>query len=647
MNDLIVDVKLWGESVGSLYWEKESNAALFDYERKFIRSGLDISPIIMPISQYRNTPYRFLENRTDCFKGLPGLFADSLPDTFGNQIINEWFASKGLSGEEITPLDRLCYVGKRGMGALEFEPSSPINGMNESSVLHIEELTELAKSVFTDRMAFQVQLRQEGRNILDILKVGTSAGGAKPKAIIAYNDITGEVRSGQVKAPEGFGYWLLKFDGGKYSEHTQITDNPQGIGNIEYAYHRMAKACGIDMMECRLLQEKESYHFMTRRFDRMEDGEKIHVQTLAGLAHYDRDQRHSYEEIFRIMRQMNLPYPEQEVQETIPTTQQLKDAFNLRMKDTSEEQQEETQISFWEVFDEFVKECGNQNNWTASTYEKFSAVKNHLKEFKEDVTFEYFNEFGLNEYVNFLRDKKDMRNSTIGKQMGFLKWFLRWSFKKGHHQNIAYDTFKPKLKTTSKKVIFLTWDELNRLKDYRIPKDKQYLERVRDVFLFCCFTSLRYSDVRNLKRSDVKPDHIEVTTVKTADSLIIELNDHSKTILEKYKEVHFENHMALPVISNQKMNDYLKELGELAEINEPVRETYYKGNERIDEVTPKYALLTTHAGRRTFICNALALGIPAQVVMKWTGHSDYKAMKPYIDIADDIKANAMNKFNQL
>ena len=221
------------------------------------------------------------------------------------------------------------------------------------------------------------------------------------------------------------------------------------------------------------------------------------------------------------------------------------------------------------------------------------------------------------------------------------------AFKKGHHQNIVYDTFKPKLKTTSKKVIFLTWDELNKLKDYHIPHDKQYLERIRDVFLFCCFTSLRYSDVRNLKRSDIKPDHIEVTTVKTADSLIIELNDHSKAILEKYKDVHFENHMALPVISNQKMNDYLKELGELAEINEPVRETYYKGNERIDEITPKYALLSTHAGRRTFICNALALGIPAQVVMKWTGHSDYKAMKPYIDIADDIRANAMNKFNQL
>ena len=135
--------------------------------------------------------------------------------------------------------------------------------------------------------------------------------------------------------------------------------------------------------------------------------------------------------------------------------------------------------------------------------------------------------FWLNEYVNFLRDTKDMRNSTIGKQMGFLKWFLRWSFKKGHHQNIAYDTFKPKLKTTSKKVIFLTWDELNKLKDYQIPKDKQYLERVRDVFLFCCFTSLRYSDVRNLKRSDVKSDHIEITTVKTADSLTIELEQNT------------------------------------------------------------------------------------------------------------------------
>lgn len=352
-------------------------------------------------------------------------------------------------------------------------------------------------------------------------------------------------------------------------------------------------------------------------------------------------------DLLRYYTEVQNIFKEFEVQETMPTAQQLKDTFNMRVRNTVEDEQKEVQISFWNVVDEFVKECGSLNNWTDSTYKKFSTVKNHIREFKKNANFEYFDENGLNEYVNFLREKKDMRNSSVGKQIGFLKWFLRWSFKKGYNHNIAYETFKPKLKTTPKKVIFLTWDELNKLKDYQIPKDKQYLERVRDVFLFCCFTSLRYSDVRNLKRSDVKPDHIEVTTVKTADSLVIELNDHSKAILEKYKDVHFENNIALPVISNQKMNDYLKELGELAGIDEPIRETYYKGNKRIDEVTPKYALLSTHAGRRTFICNALALGIPAQVVMKWTGHSDYKAMKPYIDVADDIKANAMASFNKL
>lgn len=312
MNELIVDVKLWGQNVGSLYWDKDANSAVFDYERKFIRSGLDISPIVMPINRYSGEPYQFLENRNNCFKGLPGLFADSLPDAFGNQIINEWFASRGLSGEEITPLDRLCYVGQRAMGALEFEPSEEIEGFNESSILHIQELTNLAKSVFADRERFQAKLNQEDKKILEILKVGTSAGGAKPKAIIAYNDITGEVRSGQVQAPDGFSYWLLKFDGGTYSEHSEISDNPQGIGNIEYAYYLMAKNCGIDMMKCRLLTEGESHHFMTKRFDRSESGDKIHVQTLAGIAHYDRDQRHSYEEAFRIMRAMKLSYPDQE-----------------------------------------------------------------------------------------------------------------------------------------------------------------------------------------------------------------------------------------------------------------------------------------------------------------------------------------------
>ncbi len=342
-------------------------------------------------------------------------------------------------------------------------------------------------------------------------------------------------------------------------------------------------------------------------------------------------------------------FKEFEVADVIPIPEQLKTAFNNRQKKNipQEPEQEKPTVSFWDIFNGFVRECGIQNNWTDATYEKFAATKKHLEDFDINLTLETLNESKLTEYVNFLRDTKNLRNSTIGKQMGFLKWFLRWSKKKGYNNNIAFETFKPKLKTTQKKVIFLTWAELTKLREYKIPEAKKYLERVRDVFLFQCFTGLRYSDVFNLKRSDIKDSHIEVTTVKTADSLIIELNNHSKAILDKYKDVHFEHNKALPVITNQKMNDYLKELAELAEINEPIRETYYKGNERIDTVLPKYALLGTHAGRRTFICNALSLGISPQVVMKWTGHSDYKAMKPYIDIADDIKANAMSKFNQL
>ena len=339
-----------------------------------------------------------------------------------------------------------------------------------------------------------------------------------------------------------------------------------------------------------------------------------------------------------------------EVEDVMPTPEQIKEAFNALHKPVSEEpkpKKEALPCDFFQVFDDFVEDCGRQSNWTDSTFEKFAAVKNHLTNFREGLTFEFFDERGLNDYVGYLRDVKEMRNTTIGKQLSFLKWFLRWAFKKGVHQNNAYDSYKPKLKSTQKKIIFLTWDELNRLREFKIPFNKQALERVRDVFLFQCFTGLRYSDVFNLRRSDIKGDHIEVTTVKTSDSLIIELNKHSKAILDKYKDVAFEDDKVLPVITNQKMNDYLKELAELAGIDEPVRQTYYRGNERIDEVTPKYALLGTHAGRRTFICNALALGIPPQVVMKWTGHSDYKAMKPYIDIADDIKANAMSKFNQL
>lgn len=313
-------------------------------------------------------------------------------------------------------------------------------------------------------------------------------------------------------------------------------------------------------------------------------------------------------------------------------------------------------LPFWEVAVEFENVCGRQNNWTESTHEKFRAMRNHLKGLRDykrkrglktfELNFDYFDDEGMLSYLEYLRDVKNMKNTTIEKNMEFLRWFLRWSLQKVFHKNAQFEAFRPKFKKTQKKVIFLTKKEIKKLENFKIPETKLYLYRVRDVFLFCCYTGLRYSDVYNLKKYDVKSDHIEVTTMKTFDSLKIELNDVSKRILEKYKPFDLPNNKALPVVCNQKMNVYLHELCELAGFNEPIRQTYYKGNERIDVVKPKYKLIGTHTGRRTFICNALGMGIPPQVVMKWTGHSDYKAMKPYIDVADEIKIEAMKKFNE-
>jgi serine/threonine-protein kinase HipA len=313
MEELIVDVKLWGKDVGAMVWNEQLGCAAFQYDPKFLRSGLDIAPIVMPLKRSRqDMVYQFTQNRNDCFKGLPGLIADSLPDKYGNQIINEWFTAHGLPNEEITPLDRLCYIGTRGMGALEFEPNKNIKELNTSTRLHMEELVGLADKVFNDKVSFRERLIQEDKRILDIFKIGTSAGGAKPKAIIALNERTNEIRSGQVKAPEGFTYWLLKFDGTTYSEHEQIIKNPKGIGNIEYAYYKMATDAGIEMMESRLLKEGDSYHFMTKRYDRSDNGEKIHVQSLAAMNHYDMNARHSYEEIFATLRKLNLGYKQGE-----------------------------------------------------------------------------------------------------------------------------------------------------------------------------------------------------------------------------------------------------------------------------------------------------------------------------------------------
>ena len=331
-----------------------------------------------------------------------------------------------------------------------------------------------------------------------------------------------------------------------------------------------------------------------------------------------------------------------EIEERIPTNEEVKHLFNQIYSDNKTNSKKK---GFFEYLDEFILENGKQKNWTDKTYSKFETVKNHLKNFNSKSTFSYFDDRGLTSYVEFLRERREMRNSTIDNQVSFLKWFLKWAYSKGYNNNLAYQTFKPKLKTTQKKIIFLTPEELKKIKEFNIPQTKKYLERVRDVFLFSCYSGIRYSDAFNLKKTDIKDGYFEITTVKTNDSLIIELNKNTKEILEKYKDIPFQGNKALPVISNQRMNEYIQELGKLTEIEEPIRITYYKGNERKDEVIPKHKLLSTHAGRRTFICNALSLGIPVNVVMKWTGHSDYKSMKPYIDIADNIKVNAMKKFD--
>lgn len=343
--------------------------------------------------------------------------------------------------------------------------------------------------------------------------------------------------------------------------------------------------------------------------------------------------------------QQSIDFQNKCLTENIKVTKELIKQNIRTHKGKSDEDVEVKEKTFFDVYDEFIKEIGNINDWTEATYEKYIALRNHLYGFSAGLSFDDMTEKGFADFVSYLRDERKLRNSTIGKQLGFLKWFMKWSANKGYHKNMAYLAFKPKLKTTEKRVIFLTWEELMTVYNFPIPEKKNYLDRVRDVFCFCCFTSLRYSDVYNLKRSDVKNGKLHITTVKTADSLTIDLNKYSQAILDKYDGVPFTDNRALPVISNQKMNDYIKELGQLCGLNQPETVTYYVGSKRVDEVYPKYELMGTHTGRRTFISNAIMMGIPPQVVMKWTGHSDYKAMKPYIDIADSAKAEAMKMFN--
>lgn len=308
--DTIAKITLWGKEVGVVSWNADRGYAVFEFIDSFIKEDINIAPLWMPMEDLlrgeRIFSFPALQGKT--FKGLPGLIADSLPDDYGNTVIDEWFSSTGMS-VPINPIDRLCYIGQRGMGALEYEPTHGSASLNESSLIEIAELTKLADNVLNQRIEFQEDLRKNRDTLIDILKVGTSAGGAKPKAIIAFNETTREVRSGQVKAPAGFSYWLLKFDG---VEGGKIKDNPVGIGKIEYAYHKMAVDCGINMTECRLWHEGDKAHFMTKRFDRMDTGEKLHTQTFCGIAHFDRDKRYSYEQLFQVMRRLYLPYPDME-----------------------------------------------------------------------------------------------------------------------------------------------------------------------------------------------------------------------------------------------------------------------------------------------------------------------------------------------
>lgn len=308
--DKVLKITLWGKDVGAIVWDNERNTAVLEFFDSFANNRLDIAPLTMPLEDLQRGEriFSFPALSTKTFQGLPGLIADSLPDDYGNTVIDEWFSSKNIS-PQITPIDRLMYMGKRAMGALEYEPVITEPLLNESTALEIKELATIAESVLNEREKFQARLSENKKELVDILKVGTSAGGAKPKAIIAYNENTNEVRSGQVKAPKGFSYWLLKFDG---LEAGKIKENPAGIGRIEYAYHKMALDCGIQMTECRLWHEGNKAHFMTKRFDRNDQGEKTHTQTLCAMAHYDRDKRYSYEQVFEVMRKLYLSYPEME-----------------------------------------------------------------------------------------------------------------------------------------------------------------------------------------------------------------------------------------------------------------------------------------------------------------------------------------------
>lgn len=310
----VAEIKIWGEWVGAVRWDESQQLGYFQYDTKFIQKGWDLSPLKMPISQgsqiYSFPELRLARHETlDTFKGLPGLLADALPDKYGNRLISTWLAQQGRTENSMNPVEKLCFIGSRGMGALEFEPAT-IKTSTRNFSLEFDGLVELAKKMLHEREGFLTHLsKDEEKAMMEILKIGTSAGGARPKAVIAYNRKTGEIKSGQGSVPKGFEHWLLKLDGVSGEQFGESS----GWGRVEYAYYLMAKDCKIEISECRLLEENGRAHFMTKRFDR--DGNiKHHTQSLCGMQHYDFNDMYgySYEQVFQTMRLLHLTYPEAE-----------------------------------------------------------------------------------------------------------------------------------------------------------------------------------------------------------------------------------------------------------------------------------------------------------------------------------------------
>lgn len=302
----LAKVYIGGEYAGAVLWNENSASATFEYEPSFAKKGWDLSPLMMPINE--NRPHSFRELSKETFMGLPGLLADALPDAYGKALLDRWLASLGRTFAN--PVERLCYQSKRSMGALEFVPARD-NYLDQSSAIEISSLVHVAAEVLSNKTDLETNLKEDTKEaLINIIKVSTSAGGQRAKAVIAYNDTTGEVRSGQVDATDGFNHWLLKLDG----VTNAALGDPQHYGKIEYAYYKMALKAGIEMTECRLLEENGRAHFMTKRFDRIGGNEKIHMQTLCGMAHYDYKMLHaySYEQAFQVMRRLRLPYGQAE-----------------------------------------------------------------------------------------------------------------------------------------------------------------------------------------------------------------------------------------------------------------------------------------------------------------------------------------------